>query len=381
MVIDPGMMEAGGHHAALLETLCESEKEGGLLQVFSHTCLDERLASKATECGIKIHRHFETNFYQHYDDSLTLKVSGIQSYVRYLAQEYMRAFELIAQHHITEEIVCFYPCLNWEHASGLSLALSYVTPRFSCTHKVCCMFTPLERTEVSNLYYKAAFNKLSGIHGVEMYASDWETGIFYTDIGVKIKGFHPCYLLPWDDSLIRGGESEVYPPHFLLYVGDAKENKGFTKLPKLVELYVKKYEGNVKLTIQFTLSWEYPELLETIKQLDKLNERYKQLNLYKCFWSTSTLTKVFSQLTGIVCTYNVDTYQNKSSGLTWLATFFDISVVVSGSCWVSRELARLGRVCSIDESLIIEPGFPPLISTNSDYYQKLFKNLITWFKE
>ena len=61
--------------------------------------------------------------------------------------------------------------------------------------------------------------------------------------------------------------------------------------------------------------------------------------------------------------------------------FFSIKVVVGGSCWVSRELTRLGQVCNVDESLIIEPNFSPLISTNSDYYQKLFKNLITWFKE
>ncbi|MEC8376451.1 MAG: hypothetical protein VX078_16785, partial [Pseudomonadota bacterium] len=113
VVIDPGMMEAGGHHAALLETLFEAEKEDVNLAVFSHKQLDKNLADKAFSGKIELHKHFETNFYQFYDNGLQLKVSGLQQYIRRLATEYREVFKLLADLKPQEETVCFYPCLNW----------------------------------------------------------------------------------------------------------------------------------------------------------------------------------------------------------------------------------------------------------------------------
>ena len=46
-VIDPGMMEAGGHHAALLETLIHSESEDTTVSVLTHKHLDNELETKA----------------------------------------------------------------------------------------------------------------------------------------------------------------------------------------------------------------------------------------------------------------------------------------------------------------------------------------------
>ena len=378
-VIDPGMMEAGGHHAALLETLCKSERQGSKLAIFSHQQLDRVLAEKALSARIVIHKHFKTNFYQHYDNGLQLKVSGLQQYIRYLAAEYLNAFNIITEHKPQEKIVCFYPCLNWEHASALSLALSCLKSESLFTHKICCMFTPKERDEVSSFYYGVGFRALSKLRNAELYATDWETKEYYSSLNILVKGFHPCYLLHWDEVAIRRRESQN-PPHFLLYMGDAKENKGFTQLPGLVDSYIKKYEGNVKLTIQFTLAWDSPELAATVSQLESLNKKYDQFNLHEHFWSTSELISVFQELSGFVCTYSPSTYQNKSSGLTWLAAYFNLPVVVSESCWIVRELDRLGSRYTVSNSLFIESENVKNNTSNPNYYQNLFKNLITWLK-
>jgi hypothetical protein len=379
-VIDPGMMEAGGHHAALLETLCVTDKEGVELTVFSHAQLDNVLADKASFVGIEIHRHFKTNFYQHYDDNLTLKVQGLQQYIRYLAAEYLNVFSFIAEQHPQQEAVCFYPCLNWEHASALSLALTYIKNKQSLVHKVCCMFTPPERDELSSFYYRLAFRALSKSSNIELYTTDWETREYYFSLNIQVKGFHPCYLLHWQKSVSERLDHKN-THHFLLYMGDAKENKGFTQLPELVESYITKYDGDVKLTIQFTLAWDYPELAATVSQLVLLNNKYEQLNLYEHFWSTPELIAAFQEFTGFVCTYNPLTYKNKSSGLTWLAAYFNLHVVVSENCWIVRELERLGSSYSISNSLFIEPENVKSNTRNSNYYQTLFMNLITWLKE
>ena len=48
-VIDPGMMEAGGHHAALLETLIETRQNDVNLSVFTHVELDNELYVKSID--------------------------------------------------------------------------------------------------------------------------------------------------------------------------------------------------------------------------------------------------------------------------------------------------------------------------------------------
>lgn len=379
MVIDPGMMEAGGHHAALLETLCKTDKEGVKLTVFSHVQLDNVLADKASSAEIEIHRHFKTNFYQHYENNLTLKIEGLQQYIRHLAAEYLSAFSFIAEQHPQQETICFYPCLNWEHASALSLAITFIQNEQILLHKVCCMFTPSERDELSSFYYGLAFRKLTKHSNVELYATDWETREYYSSLNIQMNGFHPCYLLHWQKNDSERLEHKS-PPHFLLYMGDAKENKGFVQLPELVESYITKYDGNVKLTIQFTLAWDYPELASTVSKLVLLNNKYEQLNLHQHFWTTTELIAVFEELSGFVCTYNSLTYMNKSSGLTWLAVYFNLHVVVSESCWITRELERLGSNYTISKSLFIEQENVKNNKIYSNYYQTLFTDLITWLK-
>ena len=76
-VIDPGMMEAGGHHAALLETLIHSESGGAKVCVLTHQQLDNDLEIKAKNNSIQVNRFFSTNFYQHYEDSVELSLSGL----------------------------------------------------------------------------------------------------------------------------------------------------------------------------------------------------------------------------------------------------------------------------------------------------------------
>ena len=61
-VLDPGLMEAGGHHAALLSTLL-CYKGSDTLQIFAHKKLDETLLTESEVKGLKTYRHFESNFH------------------------------------------------------------------------------------------------------------------------------------------------------------------------------------------------------------------------------------------------------------------------------------------------------------------------------
>ena len=377
-VIDPGMMEAGGHHAALLETLIETRQNDVNLSVFGHIELDKELYAKSIDSGIVVYRHFKTNFYQHYEDSFYLKLSGIQTYIRLLAWEYSQALSYVAQQNESmDSIVCFYPCVNWEHASALSLALGSITNSPLLHHKVCCMFQPLKSSKEMDLYYKSAFRQLRKNSEVKLYASDWETKIYYDSLDLYIDDFHPCYLLPWHKLNVTKRQKPC-TPNILAYFGDAKVNKGFCKLPELVERLLLAYERKIRITIQFTMAWENPALETAIRELKSLARVYEEVILESRFWSASEMVQKLNDTTHIICTYEVNDYQHKSSGLAWLARFFSIPVVIGGECWLTREFDRIGVNYAVSSEL--NDRTPSSIKNEREvkYKDALFDNINHW---
>lgn len=379
-VIDPGMMEAGGHHAALIETLVESNLNKVRLSLVAHKNLDSGLAKKAEMAGILIKRHFECNFYQHYEDGLKLKLAGTQSYIRHLAVEYTRILSSIVETVKYEKVVCFYPCLNWEHALALNLALSSIgEDSCSLTHKACCMFKPPESTSSNNILYRMAFQRLNSFETVRLFASDWETREYFLTLGINIVDIHPCYLMPWA-TVEKGRKKRGEKPHILLYLGDAKENKGFLRLPSLVKQLLAFYNYRVSLTVQYTLSWEYPALGNAVAQLNQLSNDYKQLQLITQFWSTTDILRCMNETDLVVCSYDTQVYQHKSSGLVWLASYFNVPVILRGECWLSREFVRLGSPCVINPTLTIQDS-PQVTQGDRFYRESLYADLLTWLTE
>ena len=378
-VIDPGMMEAGGHHAALIETLVESNLNKVRLSLVAHKNLDSGLAKKAEMAGILIKRHFECNFYQHYEDGLKLKLAGTQSYIRHLAVEYTRILSSIVETVKYEKVVCFYPCLNWEHALALNLALSSIgEDSCSLTHKACCMFKPPESTSSNNILYRMAFQRLNSFETVRLFASDWETREYFLTLDINIVDIHPCYLMPWKTiEIVRKANEDI--PHILLYMGDAKVSKGFNQLPALVQDYLIAFGGDVRLTIQYTLAWDYPELAETIKELDKLSGKHEQLTVDKSFWPIKKVVSTFNSIDAAVCGYDIDTYEKKSSGLAWLAAFFKVPVAILGPCWIERELLRLDSPCQSRQfSTDIKHCEKAVEHKINGYFSTIFSDLLSW---
>jgi hypothetical protein len=386
VVIDPGMMEAGGHHAALLSTFLSYEEIcSHQLTFVTHEQLDGNLYQQLVQKDITVVRHFKSNFYENYRSCLSLGDKKIQSYVRRLAFEYIEIFKhLFCKLAYSDSYMFFYPCLDWEHSSALNLAIEYmdlqsIGSKVNQTHKVCCMFTPnnMGYDNLQHLFYKKAFFDLGTKQGVELYASDFETKLYYEKLDIPIQGIHPCYLLPWGQVDNKKNLDER-KPKLLLYLGDAKKDKGFNRLPKLITELLQAYNYNVTLVVQYTLAWDYPEIRETIVALELLAAEYSQLQLCKSYWSTSELIAELREVDTIYCTYCIDTYKNKSSGLAWLASFFDIPVVLNGECWLSREFQRLNHVYlfnnkehntsrTLNEKLAVP-----------NYFDSLFVDLISW---
>lgn len=381
-IIDPGLLEEGGHHAALFETLLGSNLKGGSYTIFCHEDVSSNFRKLADHySNVKLRPHFKNYFYEHYDNNHFVKVAGIQKYIRSLAIEYYSAFRFAVAGCDSKELVFFYPCLNYEHALALQLALSkFRHQQSSIHHKVCCMFSPSAESSLAmNLYYRMGFKALSSHHAVQLYATDSEIKQFYESIGITLDGIHPCYLLPWKE-LPRNLNSKNCTDSVLLYLGDAKENKGFFEIENIAKSLLSEREEAIKIVVQFTMAWETPELLSEKKKLKALSEKYTNLQVFDEFWSTDRLVNELSKMDMIICTYDTAYYQNKSSGLAWLASYFNIPIIMKERCWIQRESERLGNNIIIDKKLKNINSNIQKDTENNAYRDIIFDDFIVWLQ-
>jgi hypothetical protein len=392
-VFDPGMMEAGGHHAALAETLCQAKtrQKGASIRVFAHQLLDEQLRKRLAESGISTELSFTGMFYKYFHDGAELGPAGLQKYIRVLALEYKQLLEQAVQYSRQHAVVIFLPCLNWEHATALSYAINQTQLGLSQSNMklvACAMYSPNSNDQgssIKSVWYKMAFEALAKYSFVSLYCSEQELSNAYTDLlPVQEWKVHPCYLMDWSGIRSQSDSettSSASTKRYLLYMGDAKVDKGFNLLPEVLQKGLAASGADVEFVIQFTLAWEYPEIMATVDSLKKWALTEPRLKLHHGFWSNQDMVKMLRQIDGAICTYDVNEYQHKSSGLIWILAFFNIPLVIAGKCWLSREAERLDVVLTVDESLAIN-CFTKLKTVtapiSSSYHNALFAPLLAW---
>ena len=394
-VFDAGMMEAGGHHAALAETLCQAKvrQPDTLIRVFAHKLLDEHLRKRFAESDISTELSFDSVFYKYFHDGAVLGPAGLQKYIRVLALEYKQLLKQAIKHSNWQSVIVFLPCLNWEHASALGFAIDHLRIGLhkSDLHLVACaMYSPIasdHEPDKKVLWYKMAFEKLLKHQFVSLYCSEQELGNTYSDL-LLLSGMpvHPCYLMDWKD--IETDVKQVAEQHnsgnsksYLLYMGDAKADKGFNRLPELLQQVLANSDPHTKFEIQFTLAWESPEIMSTVDALKAWAKSEPRIKLHHGFWSNQDMVTMFRRINGAICTYDVNAYQYKSSGLVWMLAFFNKPLVISGSCWLSREAKRLNVPLAINHVLDVKcfSQMRTLTSSKSlSYADELFTPLICW---
>jgi len=389
-IVDPGLNEAGGHHAALLNALLSTERKNTFdITVYSSLHIARELSELACHQNLNVKPWFTSNFYQHFDDNASLRGEAINTFIRGLASEYKTVITDLLNHlDINDKIVFWYPCVNWEHASALSLALSRLIKTksyndHSCKHKVCSMFMSQQpENQLTNLPFETAFKRLNQFKNVEVYASDLELKDYLEKLNIEVCGIHPCYLLPWPkfdkakkDSNCQSGDSKTY----LLYMGDAKENKGYMLLPALIERLSTVQSDNVRLIVQYTMTWPTPKLAEIEEKLIQLDKQIENLEVHREFWSVDELVFNLKVIDLIFCTYDPPAYQHKSSGLAWIACYFQIPVVLRGECWLTREFTRLYHPFEVSSTLsystqLLDKNF----SQTTEYRSLLFQEPLDW---
>lgn len=392
IILDPGLSELGGHHAATVAALRSQCIEGcdWHFEVWVHKSCDKKVFDGLNSSTTRLVPHFTTQFYQYFKQTLSL--SHLQDYLLPLALEYYSAFE---QNTNAQDVVFWCHTLDWQHAYALSLALSMFSQQMPDSETPTILVGLMYRQSSDegrhfhrDLVVPFCYQQLAKHPGVSFYAADHEIQQDYAPWLTKPVGIQPCLLLGQSEESTLNWQDR--PASVILFSGDAKPNKGFTELPKLAEQWVTQCP-EIEFVVQYTINNGNPVLLEAEEKLIALQSQVSNLKIINHFVDHQALQQLFQQARGIVFNYHEADYQQQSSGLLWLAVYYQLNVLCLTETWQQREAERLGfSVLALTEQELDHTVWLQLVSErvshqpgieHNTYFQSLFTDISTWLKQ
>jgi GT2 family glycosyltransferase len=360
VIADPGLEASSGHHAGVATYLALNRPRDISLIFFAHRTIEDHLYHKLKSTGCEIYRHFTTAQYRYYakndPQDKPPSLARIHSYIALLSKEYYALFEQLTARNEDERFVLCYHTLNWEHASALALALRRKR-LFSgrLRHIALLMFNPAidYRGQVTDalqcLNFRTAMNALQNCNGVELFVSDTELAQEYQQLLELPKPLplHPCFLADWSRLPSLSLSSPSRATCITIYLGDAKPEKGFNKLPALVKALLARTDIKAELVIQYTFNGEDHSLKGTIAELHAIAAHDGRLTLHCGFWSDEQLHGTLGRTDLFIFTHDGDVYRDKNSGILWLLGWYQCPLLFLESSWLTREAGRLGLTFAV----------------------------------
>jgi hypothetical protein len=399
VILDPALRELGGHHPATIQALAESEtiKNGKLnIDVLAHRdCSPQALLSSPVD-HVTLIPYFATDFYQHFYQQP--EIAPLQPYIHQLAREYFSAIMVSLDQHADKSILFWCHTLSWQHAYALAIALELLQKkkRKNINYSVIIglMYQPSPPGTVLNeqqltlnlrqkMKFDLAFRYLARQPSLTLFAADYELQQGYQRLLSKqisqAIAIQPCLLLGSSPPVIQRPKRQ----QVMLYVGDAKINKGFLQLADIAQQLVKRYP-EIQFIAQYSITNDGAALADIDRRLLHLSHQYDNFSVINHFIEHQTLMSLFSNSCAIIFNYDSKTYQHQSSGVLWLAAYYQLTVFCLTETWVMREAARLGLSCQAisAEDLLSETiqwsSSPNLNLEEIDYKNQLFQDIGGW---
>ncbi len=397
IIPDPALREFGGHHPATIESLVNSSAfEAGKikLEVYANSQCDSNFIDSMQLKNVSINTYFETDFYQYFYQSP--ECDEHQVYVRQLANEYTFLLARANQRATAEKLVLWFHTLTWLHAQALYLAIK-LTKADVANYKIIIglMYKPNKQLNNGNidvkhnLFSQMVFKALAQFNNVHLAAADWELSKEYENILNQNVNIQPTALL--GNIAKKTNNNDSHNKQVILYCGDAKENKGFLGLPQIIDtLSLNLKNHDIEFIVQYTLTNDQTKLVQTTQELEQLAKQYSNLKVIGRFLSHQELLDMFNSSSMVILNYDEIAYAQQSSGVLWLAVYFNLHIVSFTSTWCERESARLGGQYSLvtlssnlSENVAKLHGekaneYGSMFTVKNAYYEQLYSDVGYW---
>jgi hypothetical protein len=368
VVLDPGLREIGGHHPAFILALLGTElftRNDTRLRIFANTGFAPGAVFDRETHNVEYTPFFESDFYRYFYEST--QHPELPNFIRCLTAEYFAAMKQVTEADCqpgtvkagSNILLCH--ALGWEHATAMANALFLFKKQTGITLRIVIilMFSPYRKTASeqydSQLYlrYRLAFKGLAACDGVSFFACDHETSKAYEHITDRHISIIPT---PFINARKHRASKPNKNKKIVLYLGDSKATKGFLALPKLLEEIVKQEQKeDVSYIIQYSLTNRSEEFLAVDKTLQRYAEVHPNIDVYETFWPEEQLHKTLASCHALVFNYDSSVYMYQSSGVLWLAAYYDVNMLFLSNNWLTREAARLKSEYTLcDPNKIVE---------------------------
>lgn len=130
-------------------------------------------------------------------------------------------------------------------------------------------------------------------------------------------------------------------PACLLFIGDAKPDKGVLLLPALAKAIATAHRGwDVLLHVNETTAWGSAR--QVCADLTTLAGTLGNVTLHGGRLQRDSYQRLMESADLLVCTHAPESYAHKSSGILWEALGIGLPVVVPQGSWLEREAAEWG---------------------------------------
>lgn len=358
IVVDPGLRDDTGHHAGFLSLLASRARQAanrpGDITVYSHRQISGSVKRKASAQHIRVRPHFHSRFYESYGRKPDLP--HWHAYMVRLAVEYLEVLREIAGKRRGGLVL--HHTLDWTHLTALGLAMRFGEfPPGDARHLVLLLFNPGighdgEVFDVRlSVNYQLALTLFESMPNVSLYATCREYLLAYRKlVSNRLRiGFAPCLLVDAPTaaqgrpSLASFRDVPLDRTTWTLFLGDAKTEKGFARLPDHIDALLPRIGPGSLLRVHYGLSAEL-ESAEIDLAIERLNQRSatdRRVIVNQGFLDHNQMSALISNTDVFLFDYDRDVYAEKASGLLWLICFQQKPVILIGESWLSREAARL----------------------------------------
>lgn len=343
VVADPGLRSISGHHPAAASRIARCPGFSEIL-FYGHENPDAGLAQWLAEQGAHLKPHFSVYLYEAYRKPWTL--AEAQPYSRALAQDYARLFNDLSA---AGDVDILHHTLDWPHLSGLGLAVSR-QPSARLNHHVFLMFNPGVGPDghvwdqKRQLSYKLGLTALAACKNLQLYTSSVELlEVYGRHFGLASRiRLHPVFHFSSQDAR-PPSKAFVLPEgsQVLLYVGDAKEAKGFVQLPALVQALLQHSRHRLVVQVGLDDRLRSAGVATALAQLHAQAQQSSRLQIIDRYLPEEALQKLLVESDCLVMNYSPVQYAHQTSGLLWQAAAAKLPVVVVGDSWVAREARRV----------------------------------------
>lgn len=329
-LLDPSLDHPNGHHLDWDLAIAREAQSRGMRPVI----LAHRDHPAMDVAGIEIRPWFTfTTYDSAASDRLTARYDDFRLFNERLAMDL--AALPVETFHAGDVVLA--PTLTERHLLGYATWMKRFEPVRAPAFALHLMFPPGPE-EVSALLYRLALREVDRPGPpIHIFATGRERAAEFSELLGRTVPVHPIPLTP-GRAAARVSDAR---PSCLLFLGDAKPEKGIALLPAVAERLARRHRGwDFVVHVNEATAWR--EARVTLADMRDLARHHANLVLRTEWLDRAGYDALLETADALVCLHEPVGYGRKSSGILWEAVSAGLPFVVSQGTWLEREAAAWG---------------------------------------